>query len=65
MLAHPFEARNQCALIMKIVQAQMAPVQNHVHPELREVILWLLQKDPKSRPKVKEILCDVSVAEIA
>jgi serine/threonine protein kinase len=60
MLSHPFDARNQCALIMKIVQAQMAPISPHVPPELRELVLWILQKDPKDRPKTKEILCDVS-----
>ena len=62
MLTHPFDARNQCALIMKIVQCQMAPIQAHVHPELRELILWILQKDPKDRPKIKEILNDVCSA---
>lgn len=48
---------------MKIVQAQMAPILPHVPPELRELILWILQKDPKDRPKIKEILNDVSVID--
>jgi hypothetical protein len=61
MLTHPFDARNQCALIMKIVQAQMAPIHDHVPEELRNLILWALQKDPKDRPKIKHILNDVSL----
>ncbi len=60
MLSHPFDARNQCALIMKIVQAQMAPISPHVPTPLSDFILWILQKDPKDRPKIKEILNDVS-----
>lgn len=59
MLSHPFEARNQCALIMKIVQVQMAPLASHVPTPLGEFISWILQKDPKDRPKVREILNDV------
>jgi NIMA (never in mitosis gene a)-related kinase len=61
MLTHPFDARNQCALIMKIVQAQMSPIADHVPPELRNLIIWALQKDPKDRPKIKHILNDVSI----
>jgi serine/threonine protein kinase len=60
MLTHPFEARNQCALIMKIVQVQMAPISPEVPTALNEFISWILQKDPKDRPKIREILNDVS-----
>lgn len=60
MLTHPFEARNQCALIMKIVQVQMAPISPEVPTPLNEFISWILQKDPKDRPKIREILNDVS-----
>mmetsp|Transcript_8829 Transcript_8829/g.15031 ORF Transcript_8829/g.15031 Transcript_8829/m.15031 type:complete len:749 (-) Transcript_8829:311-2557(-) len=63
MLTHPFDARNQCALIMKIVQAQMAPIADHVPPELANLITWALQKDPKDRPKIKHILNDRYVRE--
>jgi serine/threonine protein kinase len=58
-LKHPFEARNQCALIMKIIQAPVKPPpSNLVSTELSRLILWLLQKDPLKRPNIKEILCE-------
>ena len=60
MLSHPFDARNQCALIMKIVQAQMTPISPHVPTPLCDFINWILQKDPKDRPKIRDILNDVS-----
>jgi hypothetical protein len=59
MLSHPFNARNQCALIMKIVQAQMTPVEAHVPLVFRKLIEWILQKDPKDRPRINDILNEV------
>jgi serine/threonine protein kinase len=59
MLKHPFDARNQCALIMKIVQAQMTPISSHVPESLQKLIEWILQKDPKDRPKIRDILNEV------
>lgn len=59
-LQHPFEARNQCALIMKIIEAQVKiPAGTIISIELRNLILWLLQKDPNLRPSVKDILNEV------
>lgn len=61
-LQHPFEARNQCALILKIIDAQVkipAGAQASVSLELRNLILWLLQKDPDSRPSARDVLCEV------
>jgi serine/threonine protein kinase len=56
-LHHPFEARNQCALIMKIVQAQFSlPDPETTSPELSQLISWVLQKDPVDRPSIKQIL---------
>eukprot|EP00604_Paraphysomonas_vestita_P002001 CAMPEP_0174820132 /NCGR_PEP_ID=MMETSP1107-20130205/3744_1 /TAXON_ID=36770 /ORGANISM="Paraphysomonas vestita, Strain GFlagA" /LENGTH=589 /DNA_ID=CAMNT_0016034849 /DNA_START=695 /DNA_END=2464 /DNA_ORIENTATION=+ len=43
---------------MKIVQAQMAPIASHVPTPLCDFIYWILQKDPKDRPKIKDILND-------
>lgn len=58
-LKHPFEARNQCALIMKIINAQVnPPPANQVSPELSRLVLTLLQKDPALRPTTKEVLCE-------
>ena len=57
-LCHPFEARNQCALILKIIQAKVKPPENNTSPELSKLIMCLLQKDPLKRPRIKEILCE-------
>ena len=59
-LQHPFEARNQCALIMKIIEAQVKPPGN-TSADLRNTVLWLLQKDPNARASIKDILNEVSV----
>jgi serine/threonine protein kinase len=59
-LQHPFEARNQCALILKIIEAKVKmPAGVSVSLELRNLILWLLQKDPDTRPSAKDVLCEV------
>ena len=59
-LQHPFEARNQCALIMKIIEAQVKiPSSTVISTEMRNTILWLLQKDPNARPSIRHILNEV------
>ncbi len=63
-LCHPFEARNQCALIMKIMQAPVKPPpEATVSPQLCKLILWLLQKDPSNRPHIRDILLDGYVGQ--
>lgn len=55
-LIHPFEANNQCALIMKIIEAPVSPPPSSTtSPVLTNLILWLLQKDPRQRPSVKDL----------
>eukprot|EP01038_Epipyxis_sp_PR26KG_P011936 gene11936-15977_t len=61
-LQHPFEARNQCALILKIIEAQAKPPpSSNVSRELSGLVMWLLQKDPSDRPSIKEILNEDTV----
>jgi serine/threonine protein kinase len=56
-LHRPFEARNQCALIMKIVNSDITPPPTEtVSPELRHLITWLLQKKSDKRPTIKDLL---------
>lgn len=63
-LQHPFEARNQCALIMKIIEAQVKiPSSTVISTEMRNTILWLLQKDPNARPSIRHILNEVRPLE--
>ena len=58
-LRRPFEARNQAALIMKIVQADVTPPpMETVSPELRHLIIWLLQKRANDRPTIRDLLCE-------
>jgi NIMA (never in mitosis gene a)-related kinase len=60
-LEHPFEARNQCALIMKIISSPVKPPSSsHVTHELINLCMGLLQKDPEQRPSTRDIFCEVS-----
>jgi hypothetical protein len=49
---------------MKIVQCQMAPIADHVPTELANLVTWILQKDPKDRPKIRDVLNDVRVSSL-
>jgi NIMA (never in mitosis gene a)-related kinase 1/4/5 len=61
-LQYPFEAKNQCALIMKIIQSPIrVPSQVHVSSSLAQLVMWLLQKDPAKRPSIKDLLREVLV----
>ena len=53
---HPFEAKNQGSLIMKIVKGQYAGLPNNYSAELRELVRLLLMKDHRKRPSIGEIL---------
>lgn len=63
-LHRPFEARNQCALIMKIIESPVEPPPvERVGPTLRTIIMWLLEKKPENRPSVRELLNEIKVRE--
>ena len=63
-LKHPFEARNQCALILKIIQEEHTQLPaGLVSPELEALISWLLEKEPSKRPTIREILSESFVQE--
>lgn len=57
---HPFDAGNQCALILKIIQSPVPPLPSpsDISQELFSLIQWTLQKDPTCRPTVRDILCE-------
>jgi len=58
-LRHPFDAKNQMALILKIIKNPVAPLPTDtVSACLGELIMWLLQKDPRDRPCIRDILCE-------
>ena len=53
---HPFEAKNQGSLIMKIVKGQYASISSTYSSDLKSLIGLLLLKDYKKRPSIVEIL---------
>ena len=53
---HPFEAKNQGSLIMKIVKGQYSPIPSNYSDGLKELVRLLLLKDYKKRPSIAEIL---------
>ena len=53
---HPFEAKNQGSLIMKIVKGQYYPIASNYSKDLHELVRLLLLKDYKKRPGIAEIL---------
>jgi serine/threonine protein kinase len=63
-LKRPFEAKNQCALIMKIIDTPVKfPTNSDISPALSNLVLWLLQKDPDHRPCIRDILSEVCTKE--
>ena len=57
-LKHPFEARNQCALILKIIKGKYPPVPDECGADkgLKDLLAKCLTHDSKKRPSVAEIL---------
>lgn len=53
---HPFEAKNQGSLIMKIVRGQYPAVSSKYSEELRDMVGSLLTKDYRKRPAIADIL---------
>lgn len=60
---HPFDARNQGALILKIIQGRYPPVADTYSPALRALVDQLLQRDSRRRPTAVEILAEPAVLE--
>ncbi|KRX10221.1 Protein kinase-like domain [Pseudocohnilembus persalinus] len=53
---HPFEAKTQGALILKIIRGKYPPISNNYSRELIELVDQLLRRDYKSRPTTSQIL---------
>jgi serine/threonine protein kinase len=66
-LDHPFDARNQCALILKIIQCPVPSMQpkHNISKPLERLVSWLLEKDPNQRPTIKALLCEVDCLLVA
>ena len=54
----PFEADNLLGLVFKIVTEKVPPIPTNLNysSEIRTLIDKLLEKDPKDRPSIAEIL---------
>lgn len=55
-LKHPFNASNQPALIMKILNSPVPSILSIYSKELQEIVNLMLDKDHLTRPKLNEII---------
>uniref|UniRef100_A0A672H2K2 non-specific serine/threonine protein kinase n=1 Tax=Salarias fasciatus TaxID=181472 RepID=A0A672H2K2_SALFA len=55
-LKRAFEAANLPALVLKIMSGAFAPISDRYSPELRQLILNMLNLDPSKRPQLNEIM---------
>lgn len=55
-LRHPFEAKNQAALLIKILRGQFAPIDTKYSEDLRELIDGCMQRELVKRTKLTELL---------
>ena len=62
---HPFNAKNQGALIIKILKDTPSPIHSYYSNELQELIYSLLEKDEQLRPSCYDILVSPYVLEKA
>ncbi|KAL0973198.1 hypothetical protein UPYG_G00200190 [Umbra pygmaea] len=55
-LKRAFEAANLPALVLKIMSGTFAPISDRYSPELRQLIMNMLNLDPSKRPQLNEIM---------
>uniref|UniRef100_A0A8C5C8X5 non-specific serine/threonine protein kinase n=1 Tax=Gadus morhua TaxID=8049 RepID=A0A8C5C8X5_GADMO len=55
-LKRAFEAANLPALVLKIMSGTFAPISDRYSPELRGLVLNMLNLDPSKRPQLNEIM---------
>lgn len=53
---HPFEAKNQGSLVMKIVKGVYTEIPSNFSSDMKGMVKQLLNKDYKKRPGIAEIL---------
>ena len=53
---HPFEAKSQGALVLKILRNQPAPIHKYYSKDLQELVYQLLEKEVELRPSCYDIL---------
>lgn len=55
-LNHAFDAKNLCALILRILRGKYPPIPDHYSDNLKDLISAMLQQKPENRPQISEIL---------
>lgn len=51
-----FVFQNLPALVLKIMSGSFAPISDRYSPELRQLVLTMLNLDPSKRPQLNEIM---------
>ena len=62
---HPFEAKSQGALILKILRNIPSPIHSYYSNELQDLIYSILEKDGEIRPSCYDILTTPNIMEKA
>ena len=62
---HPFNAKNQVSLILKILKGTHDPIGNNYSNDLQNLVNSLFEKDAKKRPSCKQILNNNIIIEKA
>jgi NIMA (never in mitosis gene a)-related kinase len=62
---HPFNAKSQAALIIKILKGTHDPIGNNYSNDLKNLVNSLFEKDAKKRPSCKQILNNNIIIEKA
>jgi NIMA (never in mitosis gene a)-related kinase len=55
-LKHAFDAQNLKLLVLKIIRGTYPPIPNIYSPELRALVASMIQKEPRLRPSVNDVL---------
>ena len=55
-LKHPFECEHAMAMLLAIKDKEPAPLPTTVSPQIKQIILRLLDKNPQSRPSAETLL---------
>lgn len=50
---HPFPIQNLAEIVFKVLNTEPVPLADSVHPQIKQLIYGMLQKDPKNRPSIE------------
>lgn len=64
-MKHPFDAKTQGGLFLKIIKGDYEPIPEHYSKALAEIIARCLQKNCKDRPSIQQILENEKLIDMA